>query len=118
MGTSESVSEGHPDKISDLISDTVVDIMINKDPYSRVACETLVTTNKVVIAGEYRLDVNKLDLFNEIDDKIRLAVKKIGYEQSGFHWEKMKTFSIINLVTLLLVLIKMNLKMKVQVIKV
>ena len=88
--TSESVSEGHPDKISDLISDTVVDIMISKDPYSRVACETLVTTNKVVIAGEYRLDVNKIDLFNEIDDKIRLAVKKIGYEQSGFHWEKLK----------------------------
>ena len=88
--TSESVSEGHPDKISDLISDTVVDIMISKDPYSRVACETLVTTNKVVIAGEYRLDVNKIDLFNEIDDKIRLAVKKIGYEQSGFHWEKIK----------------------------
>ena len=88
--TSESVSEGHPDKISDLISDTVVDIMISKDPYSRVACETLVTTNKVIIAGEYRLDVNKLDLFNEIDDKIRLAVKKIGYEQSGFHWEKIK----------------------------
>ena len=88
--TSESVSEGHPDKISDLISDTVVDIMISKDPYSRVACETLVTTNKVVIAGEYRLDVDKLDLFNEIDDKIRLAVKKIGYEQSGFHWEKIK----------------------------
>ena len=88
--TSESVSEGHPDKISDLISDTVVDLMISKDPYSRVACETLVTTNKVVIAGEYRLDVNKQDLFNEIDDKIRLAVKKIGYEQSGFHWEKIK----------------------------
>ncbi len=88
--TSESVSEGHPDKISDLISDTIVDIMISKDPYSRVACETLVTTNKVVIAGEYRLDVNKLDLFNEIDEKIRLAVKKIGYEQSGFHWEKLK----------------------------
>ena len=88
--TSESVSEGHPDKISDLISDTVVDIMISKDPFSRVACETLVTTNKVVIAGEYRIDVNKLDLFNEIDDKIRLAIKKIGYEQSGFHWEKLK----------------------------
>ena len=88
--TSESVSEGHPDKISDLISDTVVDIMISKDPYSRVACETLVTTNKVVIAGEYRIDVNKLDLFNEIEDKIRLAIKKIGYEQSGFHWEKIK----------------------------
>ena len=88
--TSESVSEGHPDKISDLISDTVVDLMISKDPYSRVACETLVTTNKVVIAGEYRLDVDKLKLFQEIEEKIRLAIKKIGYEQSGFHWENIK----------------------------
>ena len=86
--TSESVSEGHPDKISDLISDTVVDLMISKDPYRRVACETLVTTNKVVIAGEYRLDVDKLKLFQEIEEKVRLAIKKIGYEQSGFHWEK------------------------------
>ena len=88
--TSESVSEGHPDKISDLISDTVVDLMIAKDPFSRVACETLVTTNKIVIAGEYRLDVDKSDLFDEIEEKIRLSIKKIGYEQSGFHWEKLK----------------------------
>ena len=88
--TSESVSEGHPDKISDLISDTVVDLMISKDPYSRVACETLVTTNKVVIAGEYRLSVDKTNLFQEIEEKIRLAIKKIGYEQPGFHWEKIK----------------------------
>ena len=88
--TSESVSEGHPDKISDLISDTVVDLMISKDPYSRVACETLVTTNKVVIAGEYRLDANKSILFQDIDEKIRLAIKKIGYEQPGFHWEKIQ----------------------------
>ena len=88
--SSESVSEGHPDKISDLISDVVVDLMIRKDPYSRVACETLVTTNQVVIAGEYRLDVNKKNLFDEIEESIRLAVKKIGYEQGGFHWENMK----------------------------
>ena len=88
--TSESVSEGHPDKISDLISDTVVDLMINKDPYSRVACETLVTTNKVVIAGEYRLDADKFNLFQEIEEKVRLAIKNIGYEQPGFHWEKVK----------------------------
>ncbi len=88
--TSESVSEGHPDKISDLISDTVVDLMISKDPYSRVACETLVTTNKVIIAGEYRLDADKTNLFQEIEEKIRLAIKKIGYEQSGFHWKKIK----------------------------
>ena len=88
--TSESVSEGHPDKISDLISDTVVDLMISKDPYSRVACETLVTTNKVVIAGEYRLDADKTNLFQEIEEKIRIAIKKIGYEQPGFHWKKIK----------------------------
>ncbi len=88
--TSESVSEGHPDKICDLISDTVVDLMISKDPYSRVACETLVTTNKVVIAGEFRLDADKTNLFQEIEEKIRLAIKKIGYEQPGFHWEKIQ----------------------------
>ena len=91
--TSESVSEGHPDKISDLVSDTVVDLMISKNPYSRVACETLVTTNKVVIAGEYRLDIDKFDLFQQIEEKIRLAIKNIGYEQSGFHWEKIKIIS-------------------------
>ncbi len=88
--TSESVSEGHPDKISDLISDTVVDLMLSKDPHSRVACEALVTTNKVIVAGEYRLDTDKKSLFQEIEEKIRLAIKKIGYEQSGFHWEKIK----------------------------
>ncbi len=88
--TSESVSEGHPDKVSDLISDTVVDLMISKDPYSRVACETLVTTNKVIIAGEYRLDADKKNLFQEIEEKIRLAIKKIGYEQPGFHWKKIQ----------------------------
>jgi len=88
--TSESVSEGHPDKISDLISDTVVDLMISKDPFSGVACETLVTTNKVVIAGEYRLDANKSNLFQEIEEKVRSAIKKIGYEQPGFHWEKIQ----------------------------
>ena len=90
MFTSESVSEGHPDKISDLISDTIVDLMISKDPYSRVARETLVTTNKVVIAGEYRLDTDKSKLFQEIEEKIRFAIKKIGYEQPGFHWERVK----------------------------
>ena len=87
--TSESVSEGHPDKVSDLISDTIVDLMIGKDPYSRVACETLVTTNKVVIAGEYRCNVDKKALFEEIQERVRLAVKKIGYEQDGFHWKNM-----------------------------
>ena len=87
--TSESVSEGHPDKVSDLISDTIVDLMINKFPYARVACETLVTTNKVVLAGEYRLPDGIKITNDEIEQKVRQAVKKIGYEQEGFHWEKM-----------------------------
>ena len=85
--TSESVSEGHPDKISDLISDTIVDMMISKYPYSRVACETLVTTNKVVIAGEYRLNEGQSINLDEIEHKVRNAIKKVGYEQNGFHWK-------------------------------
>ena len=91
--TSESVSEGHPDKICDQISDAVVDYYLANCRFperARVACETMVTSNKVIIAGEYRLDADKFNLFKEIEEKIRLAIKKIGYEQSGFHWEKVK----------------------------
>ena len=84
--TSESFLR-HP--INDDLFDTVVDLMIGKDPYSRVACGTLVTTNKVVIAGEYRLDADKTNLFQEIEED-KIINKKIGYEQSGFHWEKLK----------------------------
>ncbi len=87
--TSESVSEGHPDKVSDCISDTIVDLMISKYPYARVACETLVTTNKVILAGEYRLPDGVNITNDEIEENVRNAVKKIGYEQDGFHWEKM-----------------------------
>jgi len=87
--TSESVSEGHPDKVSDCISDTIVDLMISKYPYARVACETLVTTNRVILAGEYRLPDGVTITKDEIEENVRLAVKKIGYEQDGFHWEKM-----------------------------
>ena len=87
--TSESVSEGHPDKICDRISDTVVDLMINKYPEARVACETLVSTNRTIIAGEYRLP-DGISIDNqEIEDHVRKAVKDIGYEQDGYHWEKM-----------------------------
>ena len=87
--TSESVSEGHPDKICDRISDTVVDLMLNKYSEARVACETMVTTNKTIIAGEYRLPegINVTD--EEIEAQVRKAVKDIGYEQDGYHWEKM-----------------------------
>ena len=87
--TSESVSEGHPDKISDLISDTIVDMMISKYPFSRVACETLVTTNKVVIAGEYRLNKEQKINKDEIEHNVREAIKKVGYEQEGFHWNNL-----------------------------
>ena len=82
--TSESVSEGHPDKVCDRISDMVVDTYISKDPFARVACETLTTTNKVILAGEVRgPETSKDDLIS----KVRECIKDIGYEQRGFHWK-------------------------------
>ena len=82
--TSESVSEGHPDKVCDRISDMVVDTYLSKDPNSRVGCETLATTNKVVLAGEVRgPTVDKEDFIL----KVRECIKDIGYEQDGFHWK-------------------------------
>ncbi|MBL8833831.1 MAG: methionine adenosyltransferase [Rhodospirillales bacterium] len=99
--TSESVSEGHPDKVSDRISDAVVDAFLGLDPYARVACETLVTTNRIVIAGEVRLDARKCGpkapmlKGGTVNAKVvealaRGAVREIGYEQKGFHWKKAK----------------------------
>jgi len=82
--TSESVSEGHPDKVSDRISDMVVDSYLAGDPFSRVACETLTTTNKVVLAGEVRGPEIKQD---ELTDKVRNCIKDIGYDQDGFTWK-------------------------------
>ena len=83
--TSESVSEGHPDKVCDRISDAVVDLYLAGDPFSRVACETLTTTNKIVLAGEVRgpASITK----EQIEETARQAVKAIGYEQAGFHWK-------------------------------
>ena len=82
--TSESVSEGHPDKIADLISDTVVDTFLAADPFSRVACETLVTTNLVVLAGEVR---GPASITPELlVDRARAPIRDVGYEQAGFHW--------------------------------
>ena len=82
--TSESVSEGHPDKVCDRISDMVVDSYLSKDPFSRVACETLTTTNKVVLAGEIRgPNISK----NDIIEKVRNCIKDIGYDQEGFSWK-------------------------------
>ena len=87
--TSESVSEGHPDKVCDRISDTIVDLMLKKYPEARVACETMVSTNRTIIAGEYRLP-NGMKINNdEIEKHVRKAVKDIGYEQENYHWEKM-----------------------------
>ena len=82
--TSESVSEGHPDKVCDRISDMVVDSYLSKDPVSRVACETLTTTNKVVLAGEVRGP--KIDK-EELVTKVRDCIKDIGYDQEGFSWK-------------------------------
>jgi len=83
--TSESVSEGHPDKVSDRISDMVVDSYLAGDPFSRVACETLTTTNKVVLAGEVRgPEIKKEDLYQ----KVRDCIKDIGYDQDGFTWRE------------------------------
>ncbi|MFV3129565.1 methionine adenosyltransferase [Niveispirillum sp. KHB5.9] len=82
--TSESVSEGHPDKVCDRISDAVVDLYLAQDPYARVACETLATTNRIVIAGEVR---GPAGLLAQVEDVARAAVKDIGYEQDGFHWK-------------------------------
>ena len=83
--TSESVSEGHPDKVCDRISDMVVDSYLSKDPFARVACETLTTTNKVVLAGEVRGPDIKSD---DIISNVRECIKDIGYDQKGFSWKE------------------------------
>ncbi len=83
--TSESVSEGHPDKVCDRVSDSIVDLFLGKDPVSRVACETLTTTNQIVVAGEVRCSEKVTP--EEIEATARDAVKDIGYEQDGFHWK-------------------------------
>ena len=97
--TSESVSEGHPDKVSDQISDAIVDLFLAKDPEARVACETLTTTQLVVLAGEIRCKgvYEKGEWLpgakEEIEQVVRRTVKEIGYAQDGFHWEQ---FEFIN----------------------
>ncbi len=83
--TSESVSEGHPDKVCDRISDSIVDLFLDRDPEARVACETLTTTNRIVLAGEVRCLEHIDD--DEIEATARQAVRDIGYEQEGFHWK-------------------------------
>ncbi|WP_313333517.1 methionine adenosyltransferase [Sphingobium yanoikuyae] len=94
--TSESVSEGHPDKVADQISDAIVDLFLSKDPEARIACETLTTTQLVVLAGEIRCKgVYENGAWapgaqEEIEATVRATVKRIGYEQDGFHWESFR----------------------------
>ncbi|HWK35404.1 methionine adenosyltransferase [Sphingomonas sp.] len=85
--TSESVSEGHPDKVADQISDAVVDLFLSRDPVARVACETMVTTQRVVLAGEVRCDDATFPSLEEIEQAARETIRRIGYEQHGFHWQ-------------------------------
>lgn len=94
--TSESVSEGHPDKVADQISDAIVDLFLSKDPEARVACETLTTTQRVVLAGEIRCKgvfengAWAPGALDEIEQTVRKVVRDIGYEQDGFHWETLE----------------------------
>ncbi len=95
--TSESVSEGHPDKVADQISDAIVDLFLSKDPEARIACETMTTTQLVVLAGEIRGKGIMDEAGNwaegvpeEVEKTVRDTVKRIGYEQDGFHWETLR----------------------------
>ncbi|HLZ66365.1 MAG TPA: S-adenosylmethionine synthetase N-terminal domain-containing protein, partial [Aliidongia sp.] len=83
--TSESVSEGHPDKVCDRISDSIVDLYLGADPQARIAVETLATTNRVVLAGEVRGPASVTS--ERLIETARQAIKDIGYEQDGFHWK-------------------------------
>jgi S-adenosylmethionine synthetase len=84
--TSESVSEGHPDKVCDRVSDTVLDLFLSAEPEARVACETFATTNRVIIGGEVRASKENLPtILGKIEGAVRAAIKDIGYEQDEFH---------------------------------
>ena len=98
MFTSESVSEGHPDKICDRISDAVLDFCLKKDTSARVACETFATTNTVVVGGEvgFQSDSHSLSLASEIKPLVVNVVKAIGYEQEGFHWSNLSVSNFIH----------------------
>ena len=93
--TSESVSEGHPDKVCDQISDVILDLYMKNDKNSRVACETLATTNTIVISGEVKSISDSIDK-ETIEKKIRDKVKEIGYEQTGFNWKSVKILNYLH----------------------
>jgi S-adenosylmethionine synthetase len=91
--TSESVSEGHPDKVADAISDSILDLLMSAQNNTyRCACETLVTTDQVVVAGEYKGELDPLD----VDYLVRKTIKNIGYEQDGFHWQSVKIANLMH----------------------
>ena len=91
--TSESVSEGHPDKVCDRISDSILDAFLREDPYSRVACETFATTQRVIVGGEVRGPHVVID---SVESIVRDCVKDIGYEQDGFHWKTMDVHNYLH----------------------
>ncbi|PTX01214.1 methionine adenosyltransferase [Pararhodobacter aggregans] len=91
--TSESVAEGHPDKVCDRISDAILDAFMAEDPYSRVACETFATTDRVVIGGEVR---GPASVIARVEEIARDCVRDIGYEQDGFHWANLKVDSYLH----------------------
>ncbi len=91
--TSESVSEGHPDKVCDRISDAVLDAFLTEDPEARVACETFATTDRVVVGGEVR---GPGEILGNIEQIVRDCVKDIGYEQKGFHWANLRVHNYVH----------------------
>jgi S-adenosylmethionine synthetase len=96
--TSESVSEGHPDKLCDRVSDAVLDAFLTEEPNARVACETFATTNRVVVGGEVGLSSKEKTkaMMERIDGIVRDCVRDIGYEQKKFHWEKIKVHNYLH----------------------
>ncbi|MDX5359290.1 MAG: methionine adenosyltransferase [Rhodobacterales bacterium] len=96
--TSESVSEGHPDKVCDRISDAVLDAFLTVEPHARVACETFATTGRVVVGGEVGLsDKDKLkEMLGRVDGIVRECIRDIGYEQKKFHWETVKVQNLLH----------------------
>ena len=97
--TSESVSEGHPDKLCDRVSDAVLDAFLTVEPNARVACETFATTGRVVVGGEVGLSDKKelKAMLGRVEDIVRACVKDIGYEQDEFHWNTLKAVSYTHL---------------------
>ena len=96
--TSESVSEGHPDKVCDRISDAVLDAFLSEEPNARVACETFATTNRVVVGGEVGLSSKEKTkaMLEKVEGIVRDCVRDIGYEQKKFHWEKIRVHNYLH----------------------